>query len=1062
MKDTTILRKIFSSLLPILILILFSQVSLSAQCALNQAEVCGGDQGPFSFTVFDVDGSSCLANNNNSAGYVILNISTPGLLSLNINGDLTEGFIDVAIFNIPDGVSPCDAAGDNANQISCNFAVFPSGCASFNDPSCPSNLVDANLTLSAGDRIIIIAENFSGSASNFDIILNPDPGSAQAGIPITNIVDGSVFDIDEPAVVPQGTGNSGGGVYTASCGDCIDATTGVFNPEGLLGDYNITYTQYTVGDLCFSEDISTLTVAFAPPSLTCPDNVIVSSSLADCSAPATWTSPTLIGSNSPELDSTHVSGDIFPLGMTTVTYTATNSVGTDMCSFTVTVNEGAPVLLCRQPIVTCAAPGQCGNDIITLPPFLISEDCGSADITRDGPDSFFPVGTTVLTWSAINQSNNVGTCSQTVIVTDEEAPIVSSCSTETVFDYNTDCMAQVVIDVQGTDACGIASVVGNGTFSYPIGEQVIHPVTITDVNGLVTVHNVTVNVHDEHAPVAENCPESITAQQGSSIPNLVPTFTDNCEIHELSSDVPSEFPLGTTTVTYTAFDYYGNRGECIFDVTITEQSIFMDAMAGRIEACVEEEELSADVRWNKPSVSTVCEYCPTTEYENYIFIGEFYGHQYFLYKGEEALTQEEAATAAMQELNGHLVTINDGQENTYLSRHIPFGTTPISTGLNVSTDEEEGMLYTWSNDDIFNYSNLVIDENINILEDQIVTFNTDGTWTLLPANTTTTFLVERPCVDLRQTGPFIQIENENEELETVLLKSGDLFPIGEYTVTYEAENLCGDVFTRTFDIRVDEPQATYCTTGGGDAALFIEAISIGDMTNTLSEDETQMGYHDYSENPINLNTVITLEEEEIMPLSIPINLTAGGAAANETVYWSVWSDLNRDGDFFDANELILQTSDNQPIEAQLPLDLFGEEAVALRASVSRYAYPEVCADYFSGETEDYSLFLSNREEEADFRYDNDENIDASIVLTDENTGLSPNPASTHILISIPKLKTESTIIFIDAEGKLISQNKLEAFTEQHRIDIADLPEGIYFAEITNGEYLVRKKVLKVK
>ena len=145
---------------------------------------------------------------------------------------------------------------------------------------------------------------------------------------------------------------------------------------------------------------------------------------------------------------------------------------------------------------------------------------------------------------------------------------------------------------------------------------------------------------------------------------------------------------------------------------------------------------------------------------------------------------------------------------------------------------------------------------------------------------------------------------------------------------------------------VDEPQATYCATGGGDEAVFIESISIGELTNTLVEGEEQSGYHDYSETPIDLHAVITLEEEEVMPLSIPVNLTAGGAAANETVYWSVWADLNRDGDFFDANELILQVSDNQSIETQLPLELFGEEAIAVRASVSRYAFPEVCADYF--------------------------------------------------------------------------------------------------------------------
>ena len=50
-----------------------------------------------------------------------------------------------------------------------------------------------------------------------------------------------------------------------------------------------------------------------------------------------------------------------------------------------------------------------------------------------------------------------------------------------------------------------------------------------------------------------------------------PTASDNAEegVTVTSSHDPGSFPIGTTTVTYTATDPYGNSANTSFDVKIT-------------------------------------------------------------------------------------------------------------------------------------------------------------------------------------------------------------------------------------------------------------------------------------------------------------------------------------------------------------------------------------------------------------------------------------------------------------------------------------------------------------
>jgi len=88
-------------------------------------------------------------------------------------------------------------------------------------------------------------------------------------------------------------------------------------------------------------------------------------------------------------------------------------------------------------------------------------------------------------------------------------------------------------------------------------------------------------ITDTEPPEIHNCPSNITSYTGSHSTNCSasvtwtePTATDNYKIESfLSNYAPgASFPVGTTTVTYTAKDPAGNTTTCPFTVTVRDNT----------------------------------------------------------------------------------------------------------------------------------------------------------------------------------------------------------------------------------------------------------------------------------------------------------------------------------------------------------------------------------------------------------------------------------------------------------------------------------------------------------
>jgi hypothetical protein len=206
-------------------------------------------------------------------------------------------------------------------------------------------------------------------------------------------------------------------------------------------------------------------------------------------------------------------GNIFPVGNTTVTYTATDASGnTAFANQTVTVVDNTVPIVTPPAAVTLftgAGATTCSVTVSNLDSTLgtgsATDNCpGVGAVTRSGvpAGNVFPLGNTVVTYSATDAHGNTGTATQTVTVVDNTPPLIT-------------CSANIIADFDPA------------------------------VNGAVVTY-------------------------------VTPVGTDNCSATTAQiAGLPSgaTFPVGTTTNTFKVTDGAGNTAQCSFNVTVAITSV---------------------------------------------------------------------------------------------------------------------------------------------------------------------------------------------------------------------------------------------------------------------------------------------------------------------------------------------------------------------------------------------------------------------------------------------------------------------------------------------------------
>ncbi len=154
-----------------------------------------------------------------------------------------------------------------------------------------------------------------------------------------------------------------------------------------------------------------------PPELVSPFENINAILAADCAIPVTWPTPQFTDCNPVIVTKTHDPGSIFPRGETVVTYVAKDSKGnTASWSFTVSVADKTPPVITKCPADVIVETSSDGATVNWTEP-VASDNCSLLVFEASHHSGeIFPVGTTRVTYTATDNSENVAVCKFDVIV----------------------------------------------------------------------------------------------------------------------------------------------------------------------------------------------------------------------------------------------------------------------------------------------------------------------------------------------------------------------------------------------------------------------------------------------------------------------------------------------------------------------------------------------------------------------------------------------------------------------------------------------------------------------
>ncbi len=298
------------------------------------------------------------------------------------------------------------------------------------------------------------------------------------------------------------------------------------------------------------------------------------------------------------------SGSNFPMGTTTVTYTASDAHYTTQCSFDVTVIDTVA------PFAT-----YCPNDTTVILYTTCDSTIHWTDATFfDGCDTMptvgvdainggsFAIGTHTITYTAEDDVHNIGYCQFDLTVKDNAPPVMTACPSDTIIYVGNNCTVTYNYNMPtATDVCS-GTITPVATPSYTQFDIGIHNITITaeDPGGNQASCSFVVLARDTTFPTTI-CPQDIkinadgttisdpdhiilgVAANGCDMPIInfkFPDITDNCVAMLVDSTVLVDtFPVGNSLYSYSFVDSSGNASACSFQVTVKpiQQSITIQA-----------------------------------------------------------------------------------------------------------------------------------------------------------------------------------------------------------------------------------------------------------------------------------------------------------------------------------------------------------------------------------------------------------------------------------------------------------------------------------------------------
>lgn len=165
--------------------------------------------------------------------------------------------------------------------------------------------------------------------------------------------------------------------------------------------------------------------------ITCPANIVTTAAPGQCGAVVNFPFPTITG-NCGTVTATPASGSFFRIGTTTVRISTSTGA---TCSFDIRVNETQPPVITSCPTVPPFCGTSTGNYM--LPRLVATDNCGPAIISYtisgatsrsgagDNASGQFNTGTSTITWTVRDSSNNIAGCQTRVTINNAVAATIA-------------------------------------------------------------------------------------------------------------------------------------------------------------------------------------------------------------------------------------------------------------------------------------------------------------------------------------------------------------------------------------------------------------------------------------------------------------------------------------------------------------------------------------------------------------------------------------------------------------------------------------------------------------
>ena len=463
--------------------------------------------------------------------------------------------------------------------------------------TCPDDITVDNDAGQCGAVVSFEASATDNCPGDVTITYDPESGSTfaigetQVTVTATDAADNSnqctfyvtVNDAELPVITCPDD-------ITVACDESIDpANTGAATATDNCGTPTVTYSDVTAGtcptvitrtwsaddgngNIVTCDQIITVEDIIAPV-ITCPDDVAVpygESTEPDNTGYATATDNC---DAAPVI--TH--SDVTDGNVITRTWTATdNCDNSSTCDQTITIQgSGTPVITCPDDVnIDCTAstdPANTGYATAT------DDNDPELDITYEDeitPGECPQEMVIARTWTATDDDMNSSSCTQTITVTDETAPVITCPDDVTI-----DCAASVGPENTGyataTDNCDESPAV---TYEDAQTDNVITRTwTATDACGNAATCDQAITIEDNTDPVI-TCPDDITIDCAASTEpenTGYATATDDCDadvdITYADEETPGDCDYEKTiTRTWTATDDYGNTATCVQTITVDD------------------------------------------------------------------------------------------------------------------------------------------------------------------------------------------------------------------------------------------------------------------------------------------------------------------------------------------------------------------------------------------------------------------------------------------------------------------------------------------------------------